>query len=915
MTARDQEIGPDDHTVAEEGGLSPETPALAKGTSVGRYLVAARIGRGGMGEVYQAFDPDLNRPVALKLLTVRNDRPAAGDESSLGRSRLLREAQALAQLAHPNVVTVFDVGTYQDAVFMAMELVEGQTLQEWLKAESRAQADILAIMKAAGAGLAAAHEVGIVHRDFKPANVIIGSDGRVRVLDFGLARAVEYSEDQRLEEAAPTAEPGQERMESLSESMAGRLGKQGLESSGNLLSSSLTQAGAIVGTPNYMAPEQHHGLTVDERSDQFSFAVVLFEALYGQRPFQGRTFRELVDNVTQRNMVVPAEPQRVPAWIQGIVHRGLALDPLTRFDSMTALLAELEKDPERARRQARARRRRWLLLAGGLLSILALSAFGFWYGSTRGARLCQGAASKLTGRWDDPGRRALQAKFLASGRSYADDTYRRVRKILDQKTEAWVAMRTEACQATQVHGSQSAALLDRRMTCLDQWLAGLGALVRLWVDQADGAMVDRAIEASLALDDLARCADKEALLAAYPPPRDAALATQVKQLRGRLDQLQALNRAGKYRSGLELGLELTGQAQTLDYPPLSAKLLYLVGDLQSNVGDGAAAETVLRQAILAATRARDDLTFARALNKLMLVIGHQQAKYQQALLFQTSVEAAVIRAGEKVELAANADNNLGILHWGLGQYDQAKQYLSQSLAAMEKSFGKEDLRVSRTLNNLGSLYGRTGDYATALRYFQRNLQIDQKILGPSHPSVAMAENNLGLVFHKQGRYQEARQHLSRSLQIWEQALGPDHPDLAMAVNNLGMVLLAQGETDAAMQHYQRALKIREGHLGPDHPSLVYALTSLGIGWLDSKKPAKARPYLERALKIRESHPTDAKELAETRFALARALGHSARHQARALGLARQAAQALQNAQGQDWLRLQSRIKIWLKKRK
>ncbi len=227
----------------------PSAEALERGAAVGRYVILDRIGAGGMGVVYAAYDPELDRRVALKLL--RTDRFAAP-----GHLRLLREAKALARLTHPNVVAVHDAGTFGDQVFVAMELVEGETLRQWLEAGARSWREVLDRLLAAGRGLAAAHAAGLVHRDFKPENVLLGRDGRVRVVDFGLAKALA---DAAEEPAAPD--------------------------SGGELASPLTEWGAVLGTPAYMAPEQIRGIAADARSDQFSFCVALYEALYGERPF------------------------------------------------------------------------------------------------------------------------------------------------------------------------------------------------------------------------------------------------------------------------------------------------------------------------------------------------------------------------------------------------------------------------------------------------------------------------------------------------------------------------------------------------------------------------------------------------------------------------------------------------------
>jgi serine/threonine-protein kinase len=280
--------------------LHPEAPALRPGDRLGRYVIEAPLGEGGMGVVYAARDPGLGRTVALMLL-----RPGAGGAVE-GRARLVREAQAMASLSHPNVLPLFELGTEEERVFLVMERVEGPTLGGWLQRRERPWREVLAVFLQAGEGLAAAHRAGLVHRDFKPANVLVGADGRPRVTDFGLVRHGGGDGE---------AEPGD-------------------------TESPLTRVGAVPGTPAYMSPEQSAGREVDARSDQFSFCVALHEALYGVRPFasQARGAERW------RRVAVPRQP-RLPGSIRAALDRGLALEPEARFSSMEALLAELARPP------------------------------------------------------------------------------------------------------------------------------------------------------------------------------------------------------------------------------------------------------------------------------------------------------------------------------------------------------------------------------------------------------------------------------------------------------------------------------------------------------------------------------------------------------------------------------------------
>jgi hypothetical protein len=308
------------------------------GDTVGRYLVLGRLGAGGMGVVLSAYDPQLDRRVALKLLR-------AGLELATGeaRARLVREAQAIAQLSHPNVVAVHDVGTAASGeVYVAMELVDGETLTRWLDAAARPWREVLDLFLQAGRGLAAAHAVGLLHRDFKPDNVLVGGDGRVRVTDFGLARSLLGAPDG---ESAPRPLPAP-----------------------GALHQSLTATGTVLGTPRYMAPEQLRGDEADARADQFSFCVALYEALYGRHPLRGDTAQHMIDAGER-----PLEPPEglVPSWLGKALVRGLDPAPARRFPSMSALLGELAPIAPPRRRWAALGVGAVLVAGGAALALVA----------------------------------------------------------------------------------------------------------------------------------------------------------------------------------------------------------------------------------------------------------------------------------------------------------------------------------------------------------------------------------------------------------------------------------------------------------------------------------------------------------------------------------------------------------------
>jgi predicted Ser/Thr protein kinase len=401
------------HTAATQA-MGP-TPAvrpiyrdpLAPGTSVGRFTVLRLVGRGGMGEVYAAYDPSLDRRVALKVMHAEG---AAQDDHA--QERLQREAQSIAKLSHPNVVVVYEVGAFGGQVFIAMEFVEGSTLAAWLTERPRSWREILPVFLQAARGLSAAHRAGLVHRDFKPQNVMVASDGTVRVMDFGLARSVSE---------APVAQGARSDIQGRTPEVRATLVDYGL-----------TRTGEQLGTPLYMAPEQFTGGRIDARSDQFSFCVALYWALFGVHPFGGRSLSELTRAADRGDVAAPASGTGVPAWLQRVVVRGLIVKPELRWPSMDDLVAALGRDPA-------SRQRRWSYAAAGLIACGVIGLMGARE-VRRGRAICLGGPARLEGVWElESGvakagsrRETVRAAIMKSGVSEAQKTWERVSELLDR---------------------------------------------------------------------------------------------------------------------------------------------------------------------------------------------------------------------------------------------------------------------------------------------------------------------------------------------------------------------------------------------------------------------------------------------------------------------------------------------------
>ncbi len=835
---------------------------------LGRFVVLHPLGAGGMGVVYAAYDPELDRKVAVKLL---HPSLSGSDKEDVARARLQREAQAMAKLSHPNVVAVYDVGTYQGQVFIAMEFVQGQPLTAWLRTPHDRR-DIVATFLAAGRGLAAAHRQGIVHGDFKPDNVIVEADGRARVLDFGLA----FAQDR-----------GERDDDDVHRSDA-------LASHSDVdLTTRLTRTGAFTGTPPYISPEQFLGDPASEKTDQYAFCVSLHEALYGRRPYRGADLGSLRQQVLLA--AVPDEPRerRQPTWLRKLLLRGLARDPADRFADMHTLLAELARDPSR-------RRRRIGLAAAGLV-LLVGAALGYrWYllhnyaaAQLASQRVCTGAADNLVGVWDPARREQVAAAMRATHVAYAEDAWQRVALRLDAYAGAWVHMHRDACLATYLRGEQSPALLDRRMACLQRAHTELRTLVEVLVG-ADAGVVEHASEASAKLPPLDRCADIPALLAERPPPA-ADQAREIRHVRDQLARAAALERTMQFTAGLVIAVPALAQARAIADPQLLAEAHLQHGTLLQLAGERAAAERALADAFFAAESARSDAIAATA--AIELIRGqmqqtspdaHQWARHAQAQIDSLASDGA----GEARRLEAELLSALGLLQIHEGDHAQAEQTLARAIDLLAHLPGGDPLKRAALHNNLGNLRVRRGDLDGAQQQLDLASEIYRAQLGERHPSVGIALNNLGELLRRRGQLAQSERAYKRAHAILLAGLGPEHPNVGTLLN-LGDTLLQQGDYAAAEQHYTRALAIFTARLGDDATPLSYPLTGLGEALLAQGRGPEARARLERALTLRDAgSPTD---LARTRIALARALWADPSAHVRARGLAELARDELRAA--------------------
>jgi tetratricopeptide (TPR) repeat protein len=880
-----------DDTYGSEGPLGPRHPEfepLARGASVGRYVLLDQLGAGAMGVVYSAYDPELDRKLALKLL-----HPGASSrEAKATRNRLRREAQALARLTHPNVVTVHDVGTHRGRVFVAMEFVIGKTLRQWLRIDSgkpRPVPEILEVFAAAGRGLAAAHRAGLVHRDFKPENVLIGEDGLVRVVDFGLARR---AEDEVVEDSVDTS--GTVSMDDYDFEGIASTATRSLEIS-------LTGTGRIMGTPAYMAPEQHRGETATVRSDQFAFCVALWEALYGLRPFPGRDLPSLSLAVTTGDLREPPTDgpyaHRVAAHVHRALVRGLSIEPDARFARIDDLITALLHDPNRRRRRITK------LVVGNLLGAVGVFAAGVWVADhfAVGGATPQACTpeSQLGSAWDQGRRAAVAERFASSDAPFAEHSAREVERRLDAYATQWLEAWGATCETERTLGPSAELELQRE--CLDaraRELDAFGAALLSANTEEFSSRVEHAVAAAEGLPAISTCRDIARL---GDPTQDSAQREQITELQVRLSEAQALGRLGEPTEGLARARALVEQARGLDGGRMLVRALLLVAALEQQANDHDVAAEHQREAYVTAERQGEDWLRVEAAVELIGLLGYSLQRPGEATVWEQVADALLTRLDEPPDLRGRWHFEVGVARTRQSDYTAADEALHRSLELLESVYGRDARELEQVLLQLGIVARERGDYEQAVAYHTRLLTRRKAAYGPDHPDVAAIYGSLGSDAYFRSDYEQARAYYKEALRIVGECYGEDSPAYApklsnyaavlerlgeleeaeaihrklladniarhgerdvrvtTALENLGLVLLSAGAFEESVELFQRSLSIRVEHNGDDHAQT--ATSKLNLGWALSRmgKHEQARELYNQTLatwkaKLGDDHP-------------------------------------------------------------
>ena len=773
---------------------TPVPPALLlRGTIVGGHFRIERwLGAGGMGVVHLARDTELERDVALKV-HLDPSRPDAVE-------RLAHEARAMAKLAHPNVLVVHEVGTFEDRLWVAMEYVDGGTAGEWLAERPRRWTEILDMYCAAAEGLAAAHEVGIVHRDFKPDNVLIGRDGRVRVADFGLARSFTQHD-------ITATQPLHD-----------------------------TRVSEVAGTPAYMAPEQFRPGNVGPAADQWALCVALWQALHGAPPYGDRPTWSLTPDDR------PLQPTRTngPAWLRRVLHKGVAVEPADRHPDLRALLDVIAR--------LRTRRSRWR--RGSLLAASALVAgwMGLAFGIRSSSDPCAKDDPRTAHTWSEARRERIAAAFQRVG-PLGPQTWARTAPRIDEYVSSWQDEVRHACRSLPSDARASAS------TCFDQALARVDGLLRAW-EQATLGLVEHAFTHLDTLDDPQLCSVSRVHVASFDP----RARTEVAEVRAELDALSLRLSDGPIEDAESTIHHALALADTWADDTLRAQAFATRAGLRLVEGRPAAAADECREAFWAARRVDHASTAVQAASQLAWLLALELGRVEQGLEWSRHARVEVERGRVAAHHDARLDMLEGLIHGRLGRYEESLAFLRAALDKQRRH--GSTVERARAEAALADALDRAGRSSEAIPHFESALAVLRQAVGPAHPDVANMLTNMGLALGALGRFDHASAAHAESISILERIFGRTHMNLAGPQLNLGIALGAADRLDEAVDALERALEITKETRPDDHEDMALILAA--SGWLEERRGhyAAALQHFEQALEYnREALPSNHPELA------------------------------------------------------
>ena len=771
----------------------PASGSFARGLpkTLSRYRLEAPIASGGMGVVYRAWDPKLERHVALKVL-----QPKRVVAEVI--NRLLEEARALARLTHPNVLPVYDAGVERAYIWIALELVEGETLNERCK-QIPDWRDRLPLFLAAGRGLAASHAAGIVHGDVKPHNILVGNDGRVRVIDFGLAR-----------------------IEAIAD---------GTEDLTSAPSPMVSRGSAPIGTPAYMAPEQHELELPTASSDIYSFCVSLWEGLYGNRPFVADTVWKLAGAKYDLDAVVTPESD-VPARIERALRIGLAPESDHRWRSMNELLEHLGTP---------RRRWGWAVLGLGVIGLGLLPALA--KPPADGVE----CGEDLGDVWNAVRAEALDRKVTVDGKEFASDTSARLTARLDELSRSWSDTYARTCSQDE----QLPVSTEEIHECLDVARAEIEAFVGgvLGTENLDPTVMLTLVDAVGRIRDPASCTAPSPRPAPSTKPVDADAA---RALHREIASLCISTRIGDDPESLiEAWNTVNAEADALGDQSRIAEARFELGMAFLVAGDPNAAVEPLQAAYYTAHAAGYDAMAAHAAVRLAGLYADELADANHADAWLELSNVSLQRHGASpIQSARTGAFRCQVLEV-LGRYEEALDACRHAIEQVELADAAGSIVRFEALQSMAMIQVAVGDFATAEQTVEVALEEGEHVLGVNHPSRGRALTTLGLIERNRGDLDSAYTHLAMVVDMNRGAFGERHAETARAQGNLASAAHVRGNLDEASSLYQSALATFRQELGDEHPMVTATMGNLAIVERDQGHFDRARELLLEAIRIEE----------------------------------------------------------------
>lgn len=815
-------------TIAGSTRITAPRREYTRGDEIGRYVILSVLGEGGMGIVYAAYDPELDRKVAVKLLHVEERDRGPHTE---GVTRMQREAQALARLTHPNVLTIHDVGVHSGHVFLAMEFVEGGTLTDWLAREERSPEAILNMFVTAGQGLVAAHDVGLVHRDFKPDNVLVGEDGRPRVADFGLA---------------------------VGRGSSSTGSRDALEESLNRsLEHKLTVTGRAVGTPYYMAPEQFLDSQVDAAADQFAFCVALYDALYKQHPFGGDTVAELRMNLLS-GMLREPPTGIVSAPARRALLQGLQVDPSVRHPSLAALLEQLK--PAR-----KARKVPVVAISG----VAAAALVGGYFLAADTPDPCPRANDRIEQVWGAKVQEKMHQQFSQSPLPYRERAWSSVAESLDRYTDTWLDAHTDVCEDTRVRGELSEAMLDQRMICLEERLDSLGTLVELMLE-ADDRTVEKSVIAAETLPRIERCHNIAAMRAAslnLPEPEVVALR---KQLLHKLNAARALRQLGHVKDARDRYEAMEEEIFATDDRVVHAVYRRHLASVRSHFNEDEKAEELLFAALADTSASGDAGEAARVAIGFMDLHSTYETNVKLIDQWHQVAKGFLVRHGQDVDLELKLIRRYGSALRRVGEGPRALEAHKLAVEMHERLVGPDHYNTLVSHYNLGAAHWQVGNFDDVEKQFNYVVSRWPERIGETHPTAISALSAGGVIAIRRGRYKQAVADLELVLERRIALYGADHRSIDDTREALGTAYLSARRYEDARREFDTVLENRKRYLGADNRYVGWALGNVSsvnrqLGNLEVARDAA----LQSREILRKVHKKDHPEVAKSYLMMAR----------------------------------------------